>query len=243
MQLPAALEQTTLGDLLGTLHRGRAFGVLELQEWLTSRRHEIQFWDGQVVQVNVSRADTAPLGEVLCRRVANPFLPAAIHRATLRLGDRRSLGERLIAAGVVSREQLNDALLHLYCERLCWLEQLPRAKVRFRPLPGRTHWDIQLGPESFLHGRLRHRRRTQPAQSPSISAAARDYAALGIAPNASSAEIKRAFRAAVRAHHPDCSVHLGEKAALHAAAHFRNIVESYNRICSREGEECNARRT
>jgi hypothetical protein len=90
MQLPAALEQTTLGDVLGVLHRGRSFGVLELEEFATGRRHEIHFWDGQVVNVVVGVAGVPPLGEVLCRRVNNRFLPAAIHRATFTWGQRCS---------------------------------------------------------------------------------------------------------------------------------------------------------
>lgn len=237
MQLPAALEQTTLGDVLGVLHRGRSFGVLELEEFATERRHEIHFWDGQVVNVVVARAGVPPLGEVLCRRVNNRFLPAAIHRATLRLGDRRSLGERLIATGVVSRAQLNDALIHLYRERLDWLERLGRARLRFRPLAGSAALrDVQLGPEAFLHGRKRRRaqhaspRRAQqvPAQK---HAAESDYAVLGLRYGASLDDVKRAFRLRAREWHPDRSVHLGEQAVRRAEARFRHLCQTYERLC------------
>src|SRR5690606_23152855 len=133
MQLPATLESTTLGDLLGALHRGRSYGVLELTELPSCFRHEVLLWDGYVVGVSVPRG-CATLGEVLCRRSGNPWLGDAVRRALMRLADGRPLGERLLAAGVIDRAQLNAALLDLYRERLSFIERLPRACLRFRPL-------------------------------------------------------------------------------------------------------------
>lgn len=257
MQLPAALSQTTLGDLLGTLHRGRSYGVLELVEAPSGWVHEIHLWDGYVVGVHVTRGCVS-LGEVLCRRSSDPLLPGAVRRALLRLADGRPLGERLLATGVVSRAELSAALLELYRERLDFIERLPAAQVRFRPLKSSTSTDLQLGPASFLHGRRRtreqaprpatngprrtatgsaesranHSRATEP-RAPQATLAT-DYHVLGLLPGASLSEVKQAFRVAVRRHHPDRSVHLGEGATKRAEARFRAIVESYQRICSRE---------
>jgi DnaJ-domain-containing protein 1 len=242
MQLPAALEQTTLGDLLGTLHRGRAYGALELVEMPSGWVHQIQVWDGYVVGVQVTRGCVS-LGEVLCRRSADPLLPGAVRRALQRLADGRPLGERLLAAGVVSRAQLNAALLELYRERLDFIERLPRAQVRFRPLRAAAKADLRLGPESFLHGRRRSRpdvgREGAPSPPPNPARAmesslASDYQALGLLPSASLADVKQAFRAAVRRHHPDKSAHLGERAVKRAELHFRSLMQSYERICSRQ---------
>lgn len=238
MQLPATLEQTTLGDLLGTLYRGRAFGVLELGELPSGWRHEVRIWDGYVVGVNVTRG-CATLGEVLCRRSDNPLLRGAVMRALQRLADGRPLGERLLAAGVVSRAQLHAALLELYRERLDFLERLPRAWVRFRPLRSAPTAEFWLEPAAFLHGRRRRRGeaprpgRTTAVPAAAESAFAADYRALGLPPDAPLTEVKRAFRAAARIHHPDRSVHLGERAVKRAEGRFRALVQSYERICAR----------
>lgn len=235
MQLPATLDQTTLGDLLGTLHRGRAFGVLELVERGGLRRHEVQLWDGLVVEVRLGAARRTVLGDVLCRQVPDPFLPAAIRRATLRRGDARVLGERLVAVGIVSRRQVNDALLDLYCERLRWLERLTQATVRFRPLGARARADVLLGPELFLFGRVRRRSEAAPRphehRAPLVGLTS-DYALLGLPPDAPWSDVQRAFRAAVRTHHPDLYAHLGGEASNRAHTRFRALVESYERLRS-----------
>lgn len=236
MLLPARLENTTLGDLLGALHRGRSYGVLELTELPSCFRHEVLLWDGYVVGVNVSRG-CVTLGEVLCRRSGNPLLGDAVRRALMRLADGRPLGERLLAAGVISRAQLNAALLDLYCERLSFIERLPRACVRFRPLRETATVDLCLGPEEFLHGR--RRRREAAVRVPRATAStvettlAADYRMLGLAPGAPLAVVKQAYRAAVRRCHPDRSAHLGERAFRRAEAQFRCFVQSYERICER----------
>lgn len=238
MQLPATLSQTTLGDLLGTLHRGRSYGVLELVEAPSGWIHEIQLWDGCVVGVQVTRG-CVTLGEVLCRRSNDPLLPGAVRRALQRLADGRPLGERLLAAGVVSRAELGAALLELYRERLDFIDRLPYAQVRFRPLRNPARVELRLGPESFLHGRRRSRSEAsrRPRQEPKAVEASlvSDYQVLGLAPDAPLSAVKQAFRAAARRHHPDRSVHLGERAVKQAEAHFRRLVQSYERLCRREG--------
>lgn len=55
MQLQGRLRRTTLGDLLGTLYRARAHGVLELTETegpRAGRAHRIHLSNGQVIAVD-----------------------------------------------------------------------------------------------------------------------------------------------------------------------------------------------
>ena len=63
MQLPGRLKATTLGDLLGVLHRGDASGTLELVE-TSGRAHRVHLAHGLVTAVEVDRA-AASLGEIL----------------------------------------------------------------------------------------------------------------------------------------------------------------------------------
>lgn len=233
MQLPSALEQTTLGDVLGTLYRGRGFGVLEVAT-PSGRVHEIELRDGCVSKVNVDSGAAPRLGEVLCARLGGPQLPGAVWRALQRVSDERPLGQRLVAAGVVTRQELDATLCELYRARLDAIERLPRATLRFRPLRWGSEVEMQLSPEQFLHGRAR-RRRAEVTSARAASALDQDYALFGLRPGASAAEVKRAFRAAARYHHPDRSVHLGPRAVARAEVHFRQLVQSYERLC-RYGE-------
>lgn len=236
MQLPAALEHTTLGDLLGTLHRGKASGVLELVE-TSGVVHQIQLWEGLVVEVRLVGAAAQPLGQALCARSSNRLLPDAVDRALLRVSDPRPLGERLVASGALSLQQLYAVLPEVFRARLDWLDRLPRASVRFRPLREPKSRGVSLGPEQFLHGRRRGgSRRAAPRSAtsgPAPAAGTQDHVLLGLPPGAPLTEINRAFRAAARQHHPDRYVHLGEQAVRRAQAHFTRIVQSYERLRAR----------
>jgi DnaJ like chaperone protein len=56
------------------------------------------------------------------------------------------------------------------------------------------------------------------------------YARLGLAPEASDAEVKRAFRHLAAAHHPDKVAHLGPGAVEQATRRFREIKDAYEEI-------------
>ena len=69
MNLPGRLNRTTLGDLLGTLHRAQATGVLELSETRgpsAGQRHSIFFSAGLVDRIDSASVETR-LGELLLR--------------------------------------------------------------------------------------------------------------------------------------------------------------------------------
>ncbi|QQR47267.1 TerB family tellurite resistance protein [Myxococcus xanthus] len=56
------------------------------------------------------------------------------------------------------------------------------------------------------------------------------YAALGLTPDATDVEVKRAFRQLAAEHHPDKSAHLGRQAAEQAARRFQQIRDAYEEI-------------
>jgi DnaJ like chaperone protein len=56
------------------------------------------------------------------------------------------------------------------------------------------------------------------------------YTRLGLAPEASDAEVKRAFRQLAAAHHPDKVAHLGPGAVEQANRRFREIRDAYEEI-------------
>src|SRR5260370_3207428 len=63
MELPGRLRATTLGDLLGTLHRAGATGTLELAED-RGRLHRVHLSGGLIVAVEYDGA-SATLAEIL----------------------------------------------------------------------------------------------------------------------------------------------------------------------------------
>lgn len=56
------------------------------------------------------------------------------------------------------------------------------------------------------------------------------YAVLGLTPEASDAEVKKAFRQLAAEYHPDKSAHLGRQAAEQAARRFQEIRDAYEEI-------------
>src|ERR1700689_4986164 len=93
MLLPGRLRQTTLGDLLGTLHRARVHGTLELAEDL-GRTHRIHLADGGIVAVEFDGA-AATLPAVL--RASHDVDDAVLRRSLLRaIASKRLHGEVLV---------------------------------------------------------------------------------------------------------------------------------------------------
>jgi hypothetical protein len=73
MQLPGSLAQSTLGDLLGALHRAGQSGTLDLRETKgpqAGRVHRIHLQGGLVtaVQLRVIEGDATPPDEAACDR-------------------------------------------------------------------------------------------------------------------------------------------------------------------------------
>jgi DnaJ like chaperone protein len=63
-----------------------------------------------------------------------------------------------------------------------------------------------------------------------LGAADAHYAALGLTPEASDAEVKRAFRRLAAEYHPDKASHAGKGAAEQAARRFQEVRDAYEEI-------------
>lgn len=184
MQLPGRLDGTTLGDLLGTLYRGSATGVLELSEIAAANRatrhartHRIQFLSGLVVGVE-TELDGTPIGELLARtgKVDRRAIDVMLYR--MALGDPRPAGSILVSMGAVSADALVQGLRAQIRSKLeAVYAGLADARVTFRtsrPLPKDALRVGPLMPRDFLHGRPRRRDLAEsPRSGPSARPSAR----------------------------------------------------------------------
>lgn len=210
MQLPGKLSRTTLGDLLGRLHRARATGALELATF--GRKHRIHLERGAIVAVEDGAAadgvgascddDARPHERDAEERSPREQLRCAVERVFALLDDARAAEEGSIRfhVGVAAKTS------------------------RRSPVP--------LDASEVLHGRRRARDRDAAADSTPRSASsvsgetrlidsARERACrlLGVSPDANAAAVRRAFRVAASRMHPDRfpSLPSSERASLHAA--------------------------
>ncbi len=210
MQLPGRLRSTTLGDLLGALHRAHATGTLALAED-RGRIHRVHVTAGLVVAVEVD-GSAASLADVL--RSERAVDEDTLRRSVLRsVASRRLLGEVLVTDFKLSPSVVGAALRRQLLGRLQLLEQLADARILFHVAvrtPRGALTDRPLGPGEFLRGRRRARdRATGDTPWPATKTEARDpkrtqaWQILGVAPGTDPVEIKRAFRRLARAYHPD----------------------------------------
>src|SRR5512132_1515723 len=166
MQLPGRLSASTLGDLLGALHRERTSGRLELAEIrgpvgrsVAGRIHRIHLVSGLVTTVE-TELPVPPLGEILKRRGA--FDAAALSRLLRRIdaGDPRTTGEILVTERLARVDAVRAGLEQQLRQRLDALFEIEDARVAFRTArpSGRELWSARpLAPGDFLHGRPRRR--------------------------------------------------------------------------------------
>jgi hypothetical protein len=237
MQLSGRLRSTTLGDLLGTLHRGEATGTLELVED-RGRVHRVFLTRGLVIAVELD-GESPSLAELLRRdRAADD---AVLRLSLLRsLASQRLHGDVLVTEFHVSPSVVGNALRRQLLLRLETLEQLPDARVCFRvavrpPRGSLASWTPRRvdratsygapGPHAFLHGRRRAREREEPGPSPPAPASA--WRTLGIAPGVETVEIKRAYRRLARSLHPDLHPEATEEQRRVLAAKFAEVTDAY----------------
>ncbi|HEY3817671.1 MAG TPA: DnaJ domain-containing protein [Polyangiaceae bacterium] len=231
MQLPGRLKSTTLGDLLGALHRESSTGTLELVED-RGRTHRVHLTLGRVVAVELDGAAPS-LAEILRRDHAAD--DDTLRRSLLRaMTSRRLHGEVLVDEFHLAPSVVGAALRRQLLARLTALEQLADARVSFRVAVRAPRGALHQSPldaREFLHGRRRARART-PSPPPVVHAT-RDVTAwrvLGLPPGSDSAEIKRAYRRLARTVHPD--LHPGATDAERRAleARFHEITEAYRAL-------------
>jgi hypothetical protein len=164
MILPSRLSATTLGDLLGRLHRQRTTGTLELAElWAppggAPATHRVHLFCGLVSGVETA-LPAPPLGELLRRE---GFLGDAALRLLLRRlgnGDPRRSGEILVAERMADADLVEAALRVQLRIKLDALFGLEDASVTFRtarPSKVAARRVVPLEAHDFLHGRPRSR--------------------------------------------------------------------------------------
>lgn len=234
MQLPGRLRATTLGDLLGGLHRAGASGTLELVED-RGRAHRVHLSQGKVVAVELDGAAPS-LAEILRReRAADDDV---LRRSLLRaMASRRLHGEVLVEEFHLSPSIVGAALRRQVLARLAALEPIADARISFRVAvrpPREALHTMPLEAREFLHGRRRARERgsprSAPLHEPANDAGSSAWHVLGLAPGADADAIKRAYRRLARATHPD--LHPGasadEKRALEVR--FAAITEAYRAL-------------
>lgn len=230
MNLPGRLTRTTLGDLLGMLHREGASGVLELVEPSGARAgksHRVFFTSGLVDGVETPEPQP-PLGELLVREGALEPAGLATLLGKLTIEPSRKAGEILVSEALASEALIGAALRWQLRARLESLFRLADGLVRFhvRPAAQRGRLRAVLGPREFLHGRRRARadggsRATGYARE--ISERAEACRVLGVPPDADADAVRRAFRRLAAVHHPDR--HPGA-----SAAELALLVQKFTRI-------------
>lgn len=191
MRIPGRLKDTTLGDVLGALHRERATGTLELRELGSARVHHVKLDEGEILGVDSALGPR--LGTLL-----------ELDPDGARTSDDIRAGEAWVARGLVSNDRLRDALREQIRARLDQLFRLGDAELRFRiprPREDDPTAPAPLGKDDFLVGRPRRR-----APAPSPRAASNADAALrvlGLDAQATRADIQQAFRRLAQEAHPD----------------------------------------
>jgi len=234
VQLPSYLRDTTLGDLLGVLHRERISGNLELVEQSGARRgsvHRIHLSRGCVVLVETP-LPVPRLGEILVEQ--HGLVAREVKRQLLTLN--RRLGEGLLERGSITPSVLDAALSTQNRLRLEALFGLLDARIVFHPR-GRPELGAEpLTAEQFLWGRERRRDRAPAGQSKYQAREGRqresDLALLGLSEEASVEQIRDAFRRLSLRFHPDCGGRRGGGAEVDDGQHFLRLCAAYHRLAS-----------
>lgn len=213
VELPGTLERSTLGDVLGALHRDRVTGSLLLEESGHPHRHLIAWRDGLIHHVETTR-----------RRCMSRAVGGNRRAAEHWTGDdarRRELLERL------------EALFELERARLSFRVMGPRLPEASRPL----------GPREFLHGRRRTRdvagsapprsepsprasRPTPPPDSPRACA----LRTLGLSGEPGVEAVRAAFRQLARRWHPDRHPGANELTRAVLCRRFAQITGAYEAL-------------
>jgi hypothetical protein len=220
-----------LGDLLGTLHRGAATGILELQED-RGREHRIHLARGLIVAVEFD-GEGPSLAEML--RAERAVEEDVLRRSVLRaMASSRLHGEVLVHDFHLSPVIVGRMLRCQVLDRLARLERLADARVTFRVAVRPPHScrqnavDATLAPQDFLHGRRRARPRHPTETITRAESTAWD--ALGLPPGAPVGDIKRAYRRLARGVHPDLHPNASDEERRRLQAAFAELTEAYRAL-------------
>ncbi|HEX7665202.1 MAG TPA: DUF4388 domain-containing protein [Polyangiaceae bacterium] len=229
MQLPGRLRSTSLGDLLGSLHRARANGTLELADG--DRTHRVFVSEGQVVAVEYDGSSSS-LGEVL--RSSHLVDDDVLRRSVLRsISSRRLLGDVLVHDFAIAPAVVGSALRRQITRRLEQIDKLADARVSFRVAlrpPVTALRDEPLRTSDFLKGRRRARDRGESYSAPRIDpdrAAALRILGLGYDEVGDADAIRRAYRRLAKTTHPDAFPHASEAERRDLETRFHHLTNAY----------------
>jgi DnaJ-domain-containing protein 1 len=228
MRLPGRLKLTTLGDLLGSLHRAQASGTLELVED-SGRTHRVHLRLGRVSAIEVDGA--APqLAELLRERGA--IDDGTLRRSILRsIASRRLVGDVLVTEFAIDPRVVSAAVRQQLQLKLERLDRLPDARVAFRvtaPVPRGALSDDPLAASEFLRGKKRARERMVPAPSTWEDFQARRV--LGVEASADTVTVKRAYRQLARSLHPDTHPNATAEERRDLSERFAALTAAYRRL-------------
>ncbi len=229
MQLPGRLRTTSLGDLLGALHRARANGTLELAEG--ERTHRVFVSEGQVVAVEYDGSSSS-LGEVL--RSSRVVDDDVLRRSVLRsISSRRLLGDVLVHDFAIAPAVVGSALRRQITHRLEQIDKVHDARVSFRVTlrpPATALRDEPLRASEFLRGRKRARDRGESWSAPRIDpdrAAALRTLGLDYQEATNPDVIRRAYRRLAKTTHPDAFPHASEAERTELTTRFHHLTNAY----------------
>lgn len=238
MDLPGRLRATTLGDLLGALHRAAATGTLELTED-RGRTHRVHLANGLVSAAELDGATESLAAILRTEQAANDdILRLSLLRA---MASRRLHGEVLVADFHVSPQVIGNALRRQIVARLLVLDRLTDARVAFRvavrPPRGALSGASAVGPRDFLHGR----RRRRDSDGSRAGARRHDGAApmrsdplawrvLGLPPGSGLEDIKRAYRRLAKSLHPDLHPLATDEERADLQSRFAEVTDAYRAL-------------
>jgi hypothetical protein len=244
MQLPGRLKATTLGDLLGSLHRGGVSGTLELVE-SSGRTHRVHLIAGLVTAVEIDRAAPS-LGEIL--RDQDDLDDDVLRRSLLRaMASRRLHGEVLVQDFQIAPSVVDRALRRQLLLRLAALDELADAQIFYRVTvrpPRGALTDAPLRAAEFLSGKKRARDRRPELESGHYRTARPSsglpgsvdhhrvvaYRALGLPFDAAVDDVKRAYRRLVREYHPDLHPDATSDERRTLSTRFAEVTAAYRAL-------------
>jgi DnaJ-domain-containing protein 1 len=240
MNLPGRLSRTTLGDLLGRLHRAAASGVLELVEASGARAgasHRVFFTGGLVDSVETLDAHP-PLGELLAREGALDSASLAKLLRKLMANPALRAGEILVNENLASEALVAAALRWQLRARLESVFRLADGQVRFhvRSAAARGRLAAMLGPRDFLHGRRRARAEGGSRASTHVRESLKQAEArrvLGVAPDADADTVRKAYRRLAAVHHPDRHPGAGPSELSELVRTFTRITAAYQVVAGK----------
>jgi hypothetical protein len=245
MLLPGRLETSTLGDLLGALHRLKTTGVLELIEERGTRAgtaHRVYLHGGLIQHVDTCLAGP-PLGDLLRRHRLLDSATSGRFERVMATRDGRRAGDVLVEERLLSPTIVATALRRQLIERLESLFELGSASVRFHVMGTAPRVGVRalpLFPAEFLHGRPRardrgpsrphHTARSSSRRVRESSPVEQAWKLLGLEPGTDLVAVRRAFRTIAARLHPDRHPHASHDERVGLMRRFAELSAAYHSL-------------